>query len=55
MPARRDNFNQTKGKAKNYALGGSYLKKAGEWNFEEVRVAGSRVQVILNGILVTDA
>ena len=55
VPARRDNFNQTKGKAKNYALGGSYLKKAGEWNFEEVRVAGSRVQVILNGILVTDA
>ena len=55
VPAKRDNYNQTQGKAKNYALGGSYLKKAGEWNFEEVRVAGSRIQVLLNGILVTDA
>ena len=55
VPARRDNYNQTKWKAKNYALGGSYLKKAGEWNFEEVRVAGSRIQVILNGIMIIDA
>ena len=55
IPARRDNFYQTKWKAKNYTLGGSYLKKAGEWNFAEVRVAGSRVQMILNGIMITDA
>ena len=56
VPAKRDNFNkQIWGKDKNFTGGGSYVRKPGMWNFEEVRVIGSRIQVILNGELVTDA
>ncbi|MGN0851964.1 MAG: DUF1080 domain-containing protein [Kiritimatiellia bacterium] len=56
VPARRDNVDrQIWGKEKNFTGGGSYVRKPGMWNFEEVRVIGSRVQVILNGHLVTDA
>ena len=56
VPSRRDNVDKQIGwKEKNYALGGSYLKHAGLWNFEEVRVAGSEIEVYLNGILITKA
>ena len=55
VPARRDNIGkQIWGKEKNFAGNGSYLRKAGMWNFEEVRVAGSRIQVILNGVMIVD-
>ena len=30
-------------------------KKVGEWNFQEVRAIGSRITVILNGEVITDA
>jgi len=54
-PVRRDNFDrQIWGKEKIFTLGGSYVKKANTWNFEEVRVCGSRIQVILNGNRVQD-
>ena len=58
-PVKRDNFKgkQIWGKEKNFTSGclsGSYVRKPGMWNFEEVRVIGSRIQVILNGELVTD-
>ena len=55
VPARRDNFNRNGEKDWKYAAGGSYIKKPGEWNFAEVRVAGSRIQMILNGTMITDA
>jgi hypothetical protein len=55
VPVKRDNFNQIWGKEKNFTGGGSYVRKPGMWNFAEVRVIGSRIQVILNGELVTDA
>jgi len=55
VPVKRDNYNQIWGKEKNFTCGGSYVRKPGMWNFEEVRVIGSRIQVILNGELVTDA
>ena len=44
------------GKAmKGTAGNGSYLKPCGQWNFEEVRVIGTKVQVMLNGIMIIDA
>ncbi len=56
VPCLRDNFGKQLGwKEKNFTGGGSYVRKPGMWNFEEVRVIGSRIQVILNGELVTDA
>ena len=56
VPSLRDNFDkQIWGKQKNFTGGGSYLRKPGMWNFEEVRVIGSRIQVILNGYMITDA
>ena len=56
VPSLRDNVGkQIWGKDKNFAGNGSYLRKPGMWNFEEVRVIGSRIQVILNGIMVVDA
>ena len=56
VPSRRDNIGkQIWGKEKNFAAGGSYLKRAGLWNFEEVRVIGSEIEVYLNGILITKA
>ncbi len=56
VPARRDNVGkQIWGKERNFAPGGSYLKKAGTWNFEEVRVIGSEIEVYLNGVLITKA
>ncbi len=54
FPSRRDNVGKmVGGKAKDCAAGGSYLRKAGQWNFEEVRVIGSEIEVYLNGHLVT--
>ena len=56
VPSRRDNIGkQIWGKEKNFTGNGSYLRKPGMWNFEEVRVIGSRIQVILNGIMIVDA
>ena len=56
VPALRDNVGkQIWGKEKNFAAGGSYLRRAGLWNFEEVKVIGSEIEVYLNGILITKA
>ena len=56
VPSLRDNIGkQIWGKEKNFADGGSYLRCAGLWNFEEVRVIGSEIEVYLNGILITKA
>ena len=56
VPARRDNVDrQIWGKQANFAAGGSYLRRAGFWNFEEIRVAGEEIEVYLNGYLVTKA
>jgi hypothetical protein len=32
-----------------------YLRPAGQWNFQEVAVQGSRVKVELNGTVILDA
>ena len=56
VPSRRDNIGkQIWGKEKNFTGNGSYLRKPGMWNFQEVRVIGSHIQVILNGIMIVDA
>lgn len=52
VPSRRDN---PAGREAGFAGGGSYMRKHGTWNFEEVRVVGSEVEVLLNGALVTKA
>lgn len=56
VPSRRDNVDkQIWGKEKNFTGGGSYVRKPGMWNFEEVRVIGSEIEVYLNGYLITKA
>ena len=56
MAARRDNVGkQIWGKDANFAAGGSYVRKPGMWNFEEVKVIGSEIEVCLNGYLITKA
>ena len=56
VPALRDNVGkQIWGKDKNFTGGGSYVRKPGMWNFEEVKVVGSRIEVYLNGYCVTQA
>ena len=56
VPSRRDNIGkQIWGKDKNFTGNGSYLRKPGMWNFQEVRVIGSRIQVILNGVMIVDS
>jgi hypothetical protein len=56
VPSRRDNFDcQIWGKEKNFSGGGSYVRKCGMWNFEEIRVIGSEIEVYLNGYLITKA
>ncbi len=51
VPSRRDNVDkQIWGKEKNFTGGGT-----GMWNFEEVRVIGSEIEVYLNGYLITKA
>ena len=54
VPSRRDNVDkQIWGKEKNFTGGGSYVRKPGMWNFEEVKVIGSEIEVYLNGYLIT--
>ena len=49
-PARRDNISkQIWGKDKLFSLGGSYARKPGKWNFMEIKVVGSDIEVYLNG------
>ena len=56
LPDLRDNVDkQTWGKDKNFAGGGSYVRKPGMWNFEEVRVIDGEIEVMLNGYVVTRA
>ena len=56
VPSRRDNVGkQIWGKDKNFTGGGSYVRKPGMWNFEEVKVVGSEIEVYLNGYLITKA
>ncbi len=56
VPSRRDNVGkQVWGKDKNFTGGGSYVRKPGMWNFEEIHVIGSTIKVYLNGYLITDA
>ena len=53
LPAASDNVDkQIWGKEKNFAPNGSYERKAGMWNFEEVKVAGDEIEVLLNGYVV---
>ena len=54
VPSLRDNVDkQIWGKEKNFTGGGSYVRRPGFWNFEEVKVIGSEIEVYLNGYLVT--
>ena len=56
VPSRRDNVDkQIWGKDKNFTGGGSYVRRPGMWNFEEVKVIGSEIEVYLNGYLITKA
>ena len=56
VPSRRDNVEkQIWGKEKNFTAGGSYVRRPGMWNFEEVKVIGSEIEVYLNGYLITKA
>ena len=56
LPALSDNVDrQIWGKDKNFAGNGSYVRKAGMWNFEEVRVVDGELEVLLNGSVVTRA
>ena len=56
VPSLRDNFDKQLGwKEKNFTGGGSYVRKPGMWNFEEVKVIGSEIEVYLNGYLITKA
>ena len=54
FPSLRDNVGkQIWGKDKNFAGGGSYVRKPGMWNFAEVKVIGSEIEYYLNGYLIT--
>ena len=56
LPARSDNRGrQIWGKDKNFAGSGSYVRKEGMWNFSEVFLVGGKLEVYLNGYLVTTA
>jgi len=56
VPSLRDNTDkQIWGKEKNFTGGGSYVRRPGMWNFAEVKVIGSEIEVYLNGYLVTKA
>lgn len=41
--------------AKKKRDGSSYLKKVGEWNFQEVRAIGDHIMVLLNGEVIVSA
>ena len=54
VPSLRDNTGkQIWGKDANFSGGGSYVRKPGMWNFAEVKVIGSEIEVYLNGYLIT--
>ena len=54
VPSLRDNMGkQIWGKDANFSGGGSYVRKPGMWNFAEVKVIGSEIEVYLNGYLIT--
>lgn len=54
--ARRDNRGrQIWGKDKNFAGNDSYMRRVGMWNFAEIAVAGSQVEVYVNGYLISSA
>ncbi len=56
VPSLRDNVGkQLAWKEQNFTGGGSYVRKPGMWNFEEVKVIGSEIEVYLNGYLITKA
>ena len=56
LPAKADNVGkQIWGKDKNFAGEGSYVRKGDMWNFSEVKIADGRLEVYLNGYLVTTA
>ena len=56
LPALADNEGkQIWGKDKNYAGKGSYVRKDGMWNFSEVKIIGGKLEVYINGYLVTTA
>ena len=56
LPALADNKDrQIWGKDKNYAGNGSYVRKDGMWNFAEVKIIGGKLEVYVNGYLVTTA
>ena len=56
LPALADNKDkQIWGKDKNYAGNGSYVRKDGMWNFSEVKLIGGKLEVYINGYLVTTA
>ena len=56
VPAKRDNEGkQLGGRDGNFTGGGSYVRRPGFWNFEEIVVAGEEIEVYLNGYLVTKA
>ena len=56
VPSLRDNTGkQIWGKDANFSGGGSYVRKPGMWNFAEVKVIGSEIEVYLNGYLITKA
>ena len=56
VPSLRDNVDRQLGwKEKNFTGGGSYVRKPGMWNFAEVKVIGSEIEVYLNGYLITKA
>ena len=56
FPSLRDNSGkQIWGKDKNFTGGGSYVRRPGMWNFEEVKVIGSEIEVYLNGYLINKA
>jgi sugar phosphate isomerase/epimerase len=52
--SRRDNHRQAnRGKQRSFTAGGSFVRKPGMWNFAEVKVIGSEIEVYINGALVT--
>ena len=56
LPVRSDNVRrQIWGKEKNFAGNGSYVRKEGMWNFSEVVLVGGKLEVYINGYLVTTA
>ena len=56
LPVRSDNVRrQIWGKEKNFAGNGSYVRKDGMWNFSEVVLVGGKLEVYINGYLVTTA